>query len=192
MKKRVFIVHGWEGTPNQAWFPWIKKELEKRDFEVFAPQMPNTEEPKIEEWVPFLAKQVGEPNENSYFVGHSIGCQTIMRYLETLEDRKVGGVIFVAGFFNLPNLETEEEKEIAKPWLERKINLKKVKKAADNFVAIFSDNDSDVSLSDSEIFKQKLNAEIVVEHNRGHFSEDTGIKELPIVLDSILKLEIRN
>jgi hypothetical protein len=27
--KRVFIIHGWEGYPEEGWFPWLKKELEK-------------------------------------------------------------------------------------------------------------------------------------------------------------------
>ena len=28
--KRVFIIHGWEGHPENAWFPWLKKELEQK------------------------------------------------------------------------------------------------------------------------------------------------------------------
>jgi len=31
--KRVFIVHGWGGHPEEGWFPWLKKELERRGFE---------------------------------------------------------------------------------------------------------------------------------------------------------------
>ena len=33
MKKRVFIVHGWDGYPEEVWFPWLKKELEAKGFE---------------------------------------------------------------------------------------------------------------------------------------------------------------
>ena len=28
--KKVFIIHGWEGYPEEGWFPWLKKELESR------------------------------------------------------------------------------------------------------------------------------------------------------------------
>ena len=31
------MVHGWDGNPNNHWFPWLKKELEKRGFEVHVP-----------------------------------------------------------------------------------------------------------------------------------------------------------
>jgi predicted alpha/beta hydrolase family esterase len=47
---------------------------------------------------------------------------------------------------------------------------------------IFSDNDPDVPLSDAELFKEKLGAEIIVEHEKGHFDDDAGVKELESVL----------
>jgi len=188
MKKRVFIIHGWEGYPEEGWFPWLKKELEQNGFEVFIPAMPNTDEPKIEKWVPFLANLVGEPDENTYFMGHSIGCQAIMRYLETLENKKVGGAVFVAGWFHLVNLEGPKEKGITKPWIENKINLKKIKNASKKFIAIFSDNDEWVPLSDKDIFEKELGAEIIIESNKGHFTEDDDVTELPIVLESLLKI----
>ena len=95
-------------------------------------------------------------------------------------DKKVGGAVFVAGWFNLKDsaYTAEEEKEIAKPWIENPINLEKVKKHAQNFLAVFSDNDDCVPLSDSKLFKKRLNAEIVIKHNEGHFNETKEIKEL--------------
>ena len=87
------------GGPDKDWFPWLIEELKKTDFEIIAPQLPNTNIPRIENWVPALAHAVGTPDENTYLIGHSMGCQTIARYLVSLpEDIKVGGVIFVAGF----------------------------------------------------------------------------------------------
>jgi esterase/lipase len=35
--KKVFIIHGWDGYPEEGWFPWLKKELEKKGFSVFVP-----------------------------------------------------------------------------------------------------------------------------------------------------------
>jgi len=194
--KRVFIIHGWEGHPEEGWLPWLKKELEQRDFEVFVPAMPDTDEPKIEEWIPFLENLVGKPDENTYFVGHSIGCQAILRYLEKLNGKKVGGAIFVAGWFNLSEFsfkeepsEEEKSRNIAKPWIKTPINFEKIKETTNNFVAIFSDNDPYVPLENKDIFKEKLDAEIIVEHNKGHFrGEEDNIKELPIVLESLLKI----
>jgi len=128
--KRVFIIHGWDGYPEENWFPWLRAELEKRGFEVHVPQLPDAGNPRIQNWVPAVAKVVGKPDRDTYFVGHSMGCQTIARYLESLPDKtKVGGAVFVAGFFKrLTNLEADEEvRETAKSWLETPIDLGKIK-----------------------------------------------------------------
>src|SRR3989344_9568337 len=113
MLQRVFIVHGWDGHPEEGWFPWLKRELEAKGFKVYVPQLPDAANPRIYNWVPALAAAVGEADEETYFVGHSMGCQTIARYLESLpeekqlatskplrkEARRGGGAVFVAGFF---------------------------------------------------------------------------------------------
>ncbi len=193
--KRVFIIHGWDGNPEEAWIVWLKKKLSEKGFEVFAPAMPNTDEPVIEEWVNFLENLVGEPDENTYFVGGSIGCQTILRYLEKIKGKKVGGVVFVAGWFNLSEFtfkeepaDEEEARIIAKPWLENPIDIKQIRKSTKNIVAIFSDNDPYVSISDKDIFHEKLGAKIIIESKKGHFRDIDGVKELPSVFDSLLKM----
>lgn len=189
MKKRVFIIHGWEGRPDQHWLPWLGQQLEEKGFEVNIPQMPETEHPKIGQWVPYLEKLVIKPDPNTYFIGHSIGCQTIIRYLEKINPQKIGGALFVAGFFNLPNLQTEEEKKIAEPWLETPIDMEKVKGTTKNFVLILSDNDQDVPMEESRThFSQRLNPKIIIEHNMGHFTADDGVTELPVVLEELLKM----
>ena len=106
-----------------------------------------------------------------------------------MDNKKIGGAVFVAGFFKLTNLETEKEKEIAKPWLKTPIDLDKVKKATNNITAIFSDNDSFVPLEfNKKIFEEKLNAKIIIEQNKGHFDEESGIFEIPVVLNEILEM----
>jgi predicted alpha/beta hydrolase family esterase len=187
-EKRVFIIHGWDGYPEEGWFPWLKKELEQRGFEVFVPQLPQPDEPRINNWVPEIAKVVSIPDEQTYFVGHSMGCQTIARYLERLsEGAVVGGVVFVAGFFKqLTNLENDDVvRDVSKEWLGTPINLEKVKKHLKKSVAIFSDNDPYVPMDNKDDFIE-LGAKIIIEHNKGHFSGSTGTTELLSALNAIL------
>ncbi len=180
--RRVFLIHGWEGSPKRDWKPWLKTELEKRGFKVLAPQMPNADHPKMNEWINHLAKIGGTPDKECYFVGHSLGCITILRYLETLkESQKIGGVILVAGFTS--NLGYEDlDSFFTKP-----INWKKIKSHCDKFVAIHSDNDPYVSLHYGDFFKEKLGAEVIVQNNMKHFSSSDGITKLPIALESVIK-----
>jgi uncharacterized protein len=186
--KRVFIIHGWGGFSGEGWQTWLKGELEKKGFKVIAPDMPDTENPKIEAWVPFLAKLVGKCDADTFFVGHSIGCQTILRYLAELpEGEKSGGAVFVAGWLNLKGLTVAEE-EVAMPWLRLPIDLGKLKTNTAKFAAIFSDNDPVVPLADEKLFREKLGAETVILNDRGHFTGEDDIDELPIVLKKILEM----
>lgn len=182
MQKRVFVIHGWDGSPQNCWFPWLENELKKKGFIVKVLSMPHPERPTIVDWVNYLFNAVGEPDVNTYFVGHSIGCQTILRYIEKV-GKPIGGIVCVAGFFRLLHLATTEEKEIAKPWLETPIDFKKIKEQTNKIVAIFSDNDPDVDLEDKKLFEKNLGAKTFVEHNKGHFSDDAGVKELPSVFE---------
>jgi len=189
MNKRVFIIHGWDGYPEEGWFPWLKQELEKNGFQVQVPAMPEPVEPKIEKWVSYLNKIVSNVDENTLFVGHSIGCQTILRYLEGLPiEKKVGGAVFVAGWLSSPNLETEEEKRIAKPWIEIPIDFEKVKQHTKKFFAIFSDDDEVISLDNKELFEQKLGAKTIIESGCGHFGESDNITELSSALKAIMEI----
>lgn len=191
MQKRVFIIHGWDGSPEEGCFPWLKRELQNRGFEVYNPAMPEPLTPKIEAWVSFLKECIGIPDENTFLVGHSIGAQTILRYLESIDENiKIGGVVFLAGWVHLTDeaYETEDDSEIARPWLETSLNWDKIKSHANKFIAIFSDDDKLVPMSDSKILEEKLNAKIIIEHQKGHFSGNSGIKELPSILNSVLEI----
>ena len=84
--------------------------------------------------------------------------------------------------------EVDKDLKIARPWLDAPLDWEYIKSKADDFVCIFSDNDPLVPLSDAEIFKEKLGAEIIIEKEKKHFEDKRGIKELPSVLSSILKI----
>lgn len=192
MSKRVFIVHGWGGYPAEGWFPWLKNELEARGFEVFVPQLPDADNPRIDKWVPALAQAVGVADSQTYFVGHSMGCQTIVRYLETLQDGvKVGGAVFVAGFLKpLIGLEDKNAEEIHKYWHVMPFDFEKLKLHLPKSIAIFSDDDPLVSIENAEDFKSKLGSEIIVEHQKGHFSgRRDGAHQVPIVLEKLLRIQ---
>lgn len=191
--KRVILIHGWDGYPENAWFPWLASELKKRGFSAIAPAMPNPDEPKIEEWIPALAKEVGVPNSELCLVGHSVGCQAILRYLETLPvETRIAGIVLVAPWMELDTTTLEEEgeevREIARPWMETPIDFAKVKTIAGKTTAILSDNDPYVSVSQGDIFKEKMGAEIIVESGKGHFDDFQGMKELPSALKAVEEL----
>ena len=181
--KKLYLIHGWGGTPSsEGWFGWLIKECGKRNIEIKIPEMPNTDEPKIEEWVGKL-KEIVEVKDEIYFVGHSVGCQAVLRYMEILiPETTIKGVALIAPWMHLDKQTIKEEGEeveaIAKPWMETPINFEKVKSLSNNFLAIFSDDDPYVPLSEAELFKQRLNAKTITKHNEGHFNETQEIPEI--------------
>ncbi len=178
MQKRAFIIHGWNGRPNEAWKGWLKRELEKKGFEVFAPAMPNPANPKMREWVAHIAKIAGTVDENCFFIGHSLGCVAILRYIESLKGKqKAGCAVLVAGFSDDLGIK-ELHDFFTKP-----IDWRKIKSNCKKFVAIHSDNDPYVALKYGNIFREKLGAELIVEHNAQHFTESA---KLDSALESIL------
>ncbi len=186
MGKRVFLVHGWGGYPEEGWRPWLKEELEKRGFNVFNLAMPNADNPKQAEWVAHIRQEVKTADEDTYFVGHSLGVIAILRYLETLPpEQSVGGVVMVAGFDN--DLGISELSD----FFRAPIDWKKIGSHSDSFTSIESDNDPYELLRYNEIFRKKLHAEAIIEHNVFHFSADDGITELPIVLKKLLEISVK-
>ncbi len=185
---KVVLVHRWDGTPEYDWYPWLKQRLEHKGFEVVVPSMPNTAEPEITAWVNHLKKVVGVPARHTYFIGHSIGCQTIMRYLETLPKHiRIGGAIFVAGWFVLENLENDDVTAIVRPWVETPIDFTKIKEKTTKISVFLSDNDPFGGFKNAPLFKKHLNAKVIQEKGRGHFTAEDGVTELPEVIEELNK-----
>jgi uncharacterized protein len=183
--KKAILVHGWDGNPNNCWFPWLREELLKLGYEVTIPCMPHPEKPTIKDWVAQLASAADGINKESILIGHSIGCQTILRFLEQ-SNKKIKATFLVAPFFELDLTdETEEEEAIAKPWKETPIDFIKVKESCPYFYSMFSDDDPYIPLNNVDLFKERINSETLVLHNRAHFEI---YKDLPELLEAIQKL----
>ena len=184
--KKVIVVHGWDGSPEEGWFSWLKEELRKRKMEVSVPAMPDPEYPKIQPWIDKLKLTAGNVDEETILVGHSIGCQAILRYLETLpEGTRVNKVILVAPWTKLNDetLSDEDTLEVAGPWITKEINWEQVRNKAMEFVAILSKTDPYVPLSEREIFMRELDAEIAVLDGPGHLGGEDGLEELPEIFN---------
>lgn len=176
--KKVYIIHGWGQDSNMPWIKWLEEELSKKNVEVHAFDMPNTNNPTIEEWVNYLKENISGLDENTHFIAHSIGAQTVLRMLEKEHKHiKVGSVVFVAPWIELVGLNSEELR-IAHPWLNSKIDFERVFDHIENATCIFSTDDPYVSEKEQNKFKEGLNAKIIMKKNFGHFEETDKIEEI--------------
>lgn len=183
MTKRLIIVHGYGGSPEENWFPWLKSEAEKLGLEVSVPAMPHTNAPRLDAWLSHLQAVVGTPDRDTYLVGHSLGGTIILRYLETLApDRRIGGAILVSAFdteihFNELNNFTDD------PW-----DNERIKQATDHLILINSDDDPHVPLSIAKDMRDRFAAPLIIMPGAGHISASAGYFELPEVLRELKNL----
>lgn len=183
--KRAILIHCWGGTPDYAWYPWVKNQLQQKGYHVAVPSMPHTDEPKVTEWLPELQKTIGEPDEDLVLIGHSLGTVTIMRYLETLQNARIGKAIFVAGFTDQLGFKELEN------FFETPLNFASIRsKTKDGFVAIQSDDDPFVSQQYGARLQDELGAKLVIKHNAGHMSGavdgEAACVELPEVIAALV------
>ena len=191
--KQVILIHGlpskeevlgdkWPSPSNSHWFPWIQKQLTKRDVLCQSLEMPRAYNPIYAEHEQVL-KQI-EISSETILVGHSCGAGFLLRFLSEHKDLHVGKVILVA------------------PWLDLEKYLKSLDPKSDyfnftidpamferaNVHCVYSTDDDSCVLDSVKVIQKELPDTIMHEFtNKGHFTEpDLGTKEFPELLEIIL------
>ncbi|AET61989.1 hydrolase yden [Paenibacillus terrae HPL-003] len=110
-KKQVYIIHGYTASPSDHWFPWLQDKLQEDGVSVEILEMPNSQSPKLNEWIEHLLLNIKVLHKDTYFIGHSLGCVSILRYLQqVITPEPLGGVVFVSGFTDpVPSLPSLDE-----------------------------------------------------------------------------------
>lgn len=182
--RKVFIIHGFEGSPNGGWRPWLMAELEKKDIYACALAMPSPENPIRSEWIEEISRHIERSrNDELYLVGHSLGVPAILRYIESAPNGLVlAGVILVSG----PSEKNNNRK--IDNFLDKPFNFVDIKPKASRFVIIHGDNDPNVPVSNAETLARELQGELIIVKNGGHLNGSSGWLTLPQCLDALLKM----
>lgn len=94
------LLHGYTGSPEANFFPWLKKELENKGYKVSVPKLPDTNNPNIIEQIDYVLKNC-RFDENTVLLGHSLGSVIALKVLENLK-KPIKKLILAAGFV-VPN-----------------------------------------------------------------------------------------
>jgi uncharacterized protein len=168
--------------PEKHWFPWLQNQLKPFNIETKSLKMPTPNQPILEEWISTINENVKVPNEETYFIGHSLGCITTLQYLNTIEN-KIGGTILVAGF----DQKIKEMPELD-GFVIPQLGYDKLKLQASPFVVFGSPEDYIVPFSLTQKLAHDLNAELISIPSAGHFMQDDGFLEFPPILDVVKKV----
>ena len=176
-----FIFHGIYGHPQENWFPWLKKELESRGFEVIVPKFPTPINQTRESWLRVILKYEERMNNETVLIGHSLGAAFILDYLEQT-NKKIKAAFLVAGYHKLINNEFDE---LNKTFVGREFNWEKIKGNCGKFFVIASDNDPYIPLGINEELAEILDGELIVVHKGGHLNKKAGFDQFPQLLEII-------
>jgi len=175
--KNVIILHGAGETPNSFWIPYAKKELEKKGYEVWIPQLPDTDNPVLDKWLPPVLNQ-GKFSEETIIISHSAGGPLALSVLENISV-KIKKAILIAGYSApLP--------EGANDILQNNYDWQKIKENVKDIIFINSDNDP-WACDDKQGKKMldNLGGTLIIRHGEGHMGSDKfnqPYREFPFLL----------
>lgn len=183
---KYFLIHGSYGNPNENWFPWLKDYLESMGHQVITPifQTPNNQ--SLESWTEEFKKYESQIDEDTIFIGHSLGPSFILSILEKI-NVKVKGCIFVAGFLGLLN--NKDFDEINHTFTNREFNWEKILENCDNFYVLNSKDDPYVPLEKGYELSRYLKTELQVFETAGHFNLDSGYDKFEDLVKYVYLIE---
>jgi leucyl-tRNA synthetase len=176
-KFRYVLLHGFRGSSQGVFFPWLKKELEKAGHECFVPDLPNAELPTEKEQVEFVLKNI-KFDENTILFGHSLGSVVAMKVLEKLPI-KIAGLVLAGGFVDTKFRDKKRPFNDTFSW---QFDFEKIRSQA-GFIKIVSDlNDPAIPVMQGQILQQKLDGELIETIAQGpHFDAP----QEPILLQAL-------
>lgn len=178
----VFIIHGTYGHPKENWFPWLQSEIGRIGYDAYVPQFPTPENQTVDAWMEALKKYERFIDEETIFVGHSLGCAFILNLLEII-NHPIKAVFLVGGYFGPAN--HPEFSKLNDGFADKKFNWKKIKGRCEKFYILSSDNDHYIPLDRGIDLAEKLGAEFIIIKNGGHINEASGYTKFHLLLQMI-------
>ena len=186
--KNAFIIHGFNGDTTYTFGPWLKKEMEKRDYNVIMPEFPIRSLATYTGWSKILDEYKDLFNEETIIVCHSIGNPFIIRYLSS-NNLKAKLYVSVAGFCKLFRIPDRED--LNKAFIDFKVdknNINYCKANISNRYSLYSDTDRVVPFDVLEDFVKELNSTPVFIPGAGHMGNKENTTMLPQITDIIDKI----
>jgi len=178
------IIHGIYGHPEENWFPWLKRELEIKGFEVIVPKFPTPFNQSLESWLKVISNYENKIDEETVLIGHSLGASFILSYLEK-SNNKIKAAFLVAGYHKMIE---NEFRELNKTFVEKQFDWSKIKKNCGKFFVVASDSDPYIPIEINKELAGILGAELKIIHNGGHLNKKAGFEKFPELFNMIIGL----
>lgn len=182
--KRIYIFPRYSGDENSDWYQQIKhnSNFTELNISIIPLSLPNWDKPSCTEFLSYIKNAIpeNEIDNNSYFVGHSVGCKAALLFLNELHiknpELKIGGLMCVAGWWKVDNPWPQLNQ-----WTNMPLDFTAIQKICNNnIITVLSDNDpftSDWKVNKRE-WETNLNTKVIIVPDAKHFNGTEGFSEI--------------
>ena len=182
---RAVIVHGSFGYPDENWFLWAAKELDSLGVRSVVPQFPTPKNQSLEVWLQVFHSMVGDVNQRTILIGHSLGVPFLLRVLENA-NITVRATILVGGFFEPVGSSLYDPLNAS--FIKHPFNWKKIRERAGIIKLYASDNDTIVPLERSQTLSMRLGTKLEMVPGAGHFNSKAGYTTFPQLIQDLRRV----
>jgi len=181
MKNNYLLIHGSFGSPFSNWIPYLRKEIEKKNLEVYTPDFPTgVGYQNYENWSKLLKTYVDANiiNENTIIFAHSIAPIFICKFL--VENKiRVKRLVLVCGFNNYLGIDKDYDTVNESMYFN---NLSDIKNYCSDIVCFYSDNDPYVKYEAEKEFADTITDNHIMISGGGHLNSESGYTEFAELL----------
>ena len=181
MKNNYLLIHGSFGSPLSNWIPYLRKEIEKKNLEVYTPDFPTgVGYQNYENWSKLLKTYVDANiiNENTIIFAHSIAPIFICKFL--VENKiRVKRLVLVCGFNNYLGIDKDYDTVNESMYFN---NLSDIKNYCSDIVCFYSDNDPYVKYEAEKEFADTITDNHIMISGGGHLNSESGYTEFAELL----------
>lgn len=180
--KNYMILHGSFASPFSNWIPYLRKEIEKQNLDVYTPDFPSgVGYQTYENWSKLLKTYVDANilNENTIIFAHSIAPVFICKFL--VEHKiKVKRLVLVCGFNHYLGINEEYDAVNESMYFD---NLEDIKQYCEDITCFYSDNDPYVKYEKEKEFADTITEKQVMIKNGGHLNSEFGYETFEELLE---------
>ncbi|MBI2484339.1 leucine--tRNA ligase [Candidatus Uhrbacteria bacterium] len=133
---RYVLLHGFDGSPDGIFFPWLTNELSKRGLSYQAPVLPHSSRPTEKEQVDYVLRHCTF-DEHTVLFGHSLGAAVALKVAENL-DTKIAKLVLAGGFIEPDFLDKKRPFADTFTW---EFDFEKIKLRAEEILILSEEND---------------------------------------------------
>ncbi len=161
----------------------MKTEIEKSGHRVIIPHFPHTDAPNLDEWLKHMEKYDESIDEQTIFVGHSLGGLFALRFLEkrTTPIRAT----FLVACVTSPS-DGLDFAPLMTTFTTPPFDFATIKKNGGSMHMLHGDNDPYISVNHAEQMATNIKATLELIKGGAHLNISAGFAQFPLLRDKIL------